>query len=353
MIARYFACAASLFLAALSILPVPAPAQGPAPLPAERGVTFSGRILEVYSITSVDSIPRGDWTLRRVRVGARFRLNSVVSGRIQPDYSADHFSFKDAYLQFEARPDLRVLVGQSQRPFSPLARANELRVPVIEKTAGIRGLGARDAQTLVQSAGYSSRDLGVQLLGTVPLRRLPVEYELALLQGPLAHAALDLGGYQLGARVSAVVAPQVRVGAAWSRRDFPSRTSGGLAETRNGDAFVGDVEIGGYREGPHFLAEVITGDLDPGQVRSFRALHALASYRLDPHSALVSGVEPGLRASAARVRGGAPESGLLLTPALSAYLHHESRITLNYDLWQPESGEPTMHDWKLLLQLAF
>jgi hypothetical protein len=67
----------------------------------------------------------------------------------------------------------------------------------------------------------------------------------------------------------------------------------------------------------------------------------------------VTGVEPGLRASTSHVRGGAGEGGVLVTPAISAYVHGESRVTLNYSQWRPESGARGEHDWKLLFQLAF
>lgn len=350
---RFIACAAVLVLFATTIRPSVAGAQGPKPLPAQRGIMLSGRIQEVYNTTSVDSLPADEWALRRVRIGARFRLNRFVSGRVQQDYSGDRFSIKDAYVQLEAGPGLRLLVGQSQRPFSPIARANELRIPVIEKTAKIRGLKARDAQDLVQSLGYSSRDVGFQLLGTIPSPLAPVDYEIALLRGPLDLSVPGIHPYQLGARLSAPVAPRTRVGAAWSRRDFVPGTTGSTPGIRHGNAFVADLEFGGFDAGPHLIGEVISGEMDPYEDRSFRAVQGLASYRFNPRSTVISGVEPGVRASSSRVVGGAAEGGFLLTPALSAYVHKQSRITLNYNLWSPESGAAGQHDWKLLFQLAF
>lgn len=351
MIHRSTARAAALLAFAAALHPLAARAQGPAPLPAKRGVELSGRVQEVYNTTSVDSLPDGEWTLRRIRLSARFRLNRFVSGRVQPDYSGGEFAFKDAYLQFEASPALRVLVGQSHRPFNPVARANEARVPMVEKTAKIRGVKARDAEDLVTSLGYANRDTGVQLLGALPVPLFPLQYELAAVRGPLDTSAPGIHPFQLGARLSASVAPGLRVGAAWSRRDF-APAEGAAGAIRPGDAYVADAEYGNYDRGPHLIAEAMTGEIDPFLDRHFDALQGMASYRFNPRRFL-SGVEPGLRASSSRVVGGAAEGGLLLTPALSAYLRGDSRVTLNYSLWRPQSRAAERHDWKLLFQMAF
>jgi hypothetical protein len=345
--------AAALLAFAATIHPLAALAQGPAPLPAKRGVELSGRVQEVYSTASVDSLPDGEWSLRRVRLSARFRLNRFISGRVQPDYSGGEFAFKDAYLQFEAGPALRVLVGQSHRPFNPVARANEARVPMVEKTAKIRGVKARDAEDLVTSLGYANRDTGVQLLGALPVPHFPLQYELAAVRGPLDTSAPGLHPFQLGARLSATVAPELRVGAAWSRRDFAPTTGGAAGEIRPGSAYVADAEYGNYNGGPHLIAEAMTGEMDPFLDRHFDALQGFASYRFNPRRRFLSGVEPGLRASSSRVVGGAGEGGVLVTPAVSAYLRGDSRVTLNYSVWRPQSRAAEQHDWKVLFQMAF
>lgn len=354
MIDRTTARAAAFFLFVAVTHPLAASAQGPSPLPAKRGVEVGGRVQEVYNTTSVDSMPGGEWTLRRVRLSAKFRLNHLISGRVQPDYSGGEFAFKDAYLQVEAGRGMRVLLGQSHRPFNAMARANEVRVPVIEKTAKIRGVKARDAEDLVTSLGYASRDTGIQLLGALRTPHLPLQYELMLVRGPLDIDTDGLHPHQLGARLSASVAPGLRLGAAWSRRDFASPTDVVVTETRSGDAYVVDAEYGNFDRGPHFIGELITGEMDPYRDRHFNATQALASFRFNPRRGLLSGVEPGLRASASRVVGGAAEGGLLVTPALSAYFGGgDTRLALNYSLWRSDSETAERHDWKVLFQLAF
>lgn len=250
---RRSAARAAALVFCTALRPLAARAQGPAPLPAHPGVELGGRVQEVYSTTSVDSMPYGEWRLRRLRLSARFRLNRVISGRVQPDYSGGEFSFKDAYAQFEAWRGVRVLVGQSHRPFNPMARANEPRVPVIEKTARIRGVKARDAEELVTSLGYANRDTGVQLLGGLPVPHLPLQYELMLARGPLEVATDRFRPHQLGARLSASVAPQLRLGGAWGRREFAPQTRGSDAGTRAGDSYVADAEYGNYARGPHLI----------------------------------------------------------------------------------------------------
>jgi len=172
-------------------------------------------------------------------------------------------------------------------------------------------------------------------------------------RGPLDTSVPGLHPFQLGARLSASVAPGLRMGAAWSRRDFASETDGPASEIRPGSAYVVDAEYGNYDRGPHLIAEAMTGEMDPFLDRHFDALQGIASYRFNPRRRFLSGVEPGLRASSSRVVGGAAEGGALVTPALSAYLRGDSRVTLNYSVWRPQSHAPEQHDWKLLFQLAF
>jgi hypothetical protein len=227
---------------------------------------------------------------------------------------------------------------------------------VVEKTAKMRGVRTLDAQDLIQSLGYSSRDVGVQLLGALPLPHLPLQYELAVLRGPLETPDSGLHPYQLGARLSATVAPGLRVGTAWSRRDFatgPSSIAGAAHEIRPGDAFDLDVEYGDFEGGPHVIGEVVRGVVDPYLDRRFGTAQLIASYRFNPGGPIVTGIEPGLRASSSHIRDGAGEGGVLLTPAISAYVRGESRVTLNYSQWRPETGARGEHDWKLLFQLAF
>lgn len=355
MQARTIALALGLSLAA-----VPAAAQDD---PRDAGrlrigaaeLTLTGRVQTLFNTTTVPGEPDTEWMIRRARLEARVRVNDLVSGKIQPDFSGDRFTLKDAYVELDFSPAFRVLAGQTHRPFALLTRYSSLRMPPIEKGAEIRGIRAWDELNLLKDLGYTSRDIGVQVSGVVPGAPLGLEYETAILQGPDGGRIVSGGAPQLIARLAVSPLEAITVGASWSRRDFIEPVADvGAAGVRGGQAMALDLAIEPGAPGPLFLAEVTSGDFDPWTGATFRGAHAWLAYDLVPAGGAVTMIEPLLRVSAGRLEGSSGlAGGTMVTPGINLYLGGLNRLMLNYDAWLPEPGGASQGSLKAMLQMAF
>lgn len=110
-----------LLVAVLALPARVAPASGQAE-PAEPGrirvgaaeLTLSGRVQTQFNTTRVDGEPAMPWMMRRARLEARVRVNERVGGKIQPDFSGERFTLKDAYVLLTLSPALQRLAGQDR-----------------------------------------------------------------------------------------------------------------------------------------------------------------------------------------------------------------------------------------------
>lgn len=350
--------------AALLLLFVTMPAAGQgfviATPDSSAKITFGGRVQTVFNTTSVDDLPVAQTELRRVRLGADFQLGELVQGRIQPEFAGSRVTLKDAYVRLNFDPGLQLWAGQAHRPFGAISPVSTLRISPIEKGVRIRGVqDAFDEYNLLLNLGYSDRDVGLQLRGEPKDAPLGLSYAAGFFNGPAATRAPEENTWQAVARVAARPASAVRLGVSWSRIDHVLEATGAdPLETREGQAWAADVELGSERGGLHVIGEATYGDFDPFAEAKFFGAQGWVGYRTGPFSSRIAAVEPMLRVSYGDpdVDGGADvgdaHGGTLVTPGVSLWLGGGNRFALNWELWSPDDGE-RVHSVKALFQLAF
>jgi hypothetical protein len=328
-------------------------AEGPVFRSGAAEITLGGRVHTQFNTTTAESEPTADLFLRRVRLESAVRVNEVVSGKVQVDFAGSRVNLKDAYLQLTFSPAFQLLAGNAQRPFSLLENTSSNRILPIERGLRIRGVRGLDEYGLVSGLQYSDRDVGLQLMGEPEGAPLGFTYQVGAFRGPLHGAVRNLDTYQLAARATVRPAERLRLGAAWSGRDFIDTIAapGGGRVTRleRGNAFEVDLEYGAFAPGFHLLGEVAFGDLPPGDEEEFVAAQAWLGYRTRPLSPAVSALEPIFRASWSDVE----EGGMLLTPGVNFYLGPLSRVMFNYDFWIPGGDGDVEGSFKAMFQLAF
>jgi hypothetical protein len=327
-------------------------------------MAIGGRVQTLFSTTSAEAadptavppVP-AMWEMRRARLELAVRATPVLSGRLQSEFAGAQPAIRDAYLQFDLSPAARLWVGNAFRPFGLIPQTSSVLILPVERGARIRGVGALDHYNLVQGLGYADRDVGVQLRGALPGAPLGLNYAVGMFNGPDQAIAGERLSIQFAGRVGVVLAPDVRVGAGWSRRDFVRPTeSVASPEVRAGTAWEVDLEYGGYAPGVHVVGEISWGDQDPFPTTAdhparFRAAQLWAGYRTPPLGARLTNLEPILRVS-----HGDPDlgpGGTLLTPGLNLYFGPLNRIMVNFEAWQPYGDGDTVYSLKTMFQMAF
>jgi hypothetical protein len=323
-------------------------------------IEIGGRVQTQFNTTSVDEQQPSQFLLRRVRLEAKVKVNDVVSGKVQPDFAGDRVSVKDAYLRLTFDPALEVLAGKAHRPFSTVEMTSSTRILPVERGVTIRGLpDALDEYELIHTLGYSDRDIGVQLMGKPAGAPLGMSYAAGVFAGPLNGRVGPQDSYQYAARLGLQPDPRLKLGAAWSSRDFgrPSTEPGADSVLKRGNAFEVDAEWGSYAPGFHFVGELAAGDFDPFTGDDFTGAQGWLAYRTRTLGKKVSNLEPILRASYGAVHSRDPDrddlGGTLLTPGLNVYFSPLNRVMLNYDVWKPRDGGDTETSFKAQFQVAF
>ena len=323
-------------------------------------ITFGGRVQTIFNTTSVDDLPVAQTELRRVRLGADFQLGELVHGRIQPEVAGSRVTLKDADVRLNFDPALQLWAGQAHRPFGVISPSSTVRILPIEKGLRIRGVqDAFDEHNLLLNLGYSDRDVGLQLRGEPSDAPLGLSYAAGFFNGPAVTRAPEENTWQAVARVAARPVSGVRVGASWSRIDHVrEETETDPLQTREGQAWAADVELGSDRGGLHVIGEAAYGDFDPFADAKFFGAQGWVGYRTGRFSNRISAVEPVLRVSYGDPDTdddadiGDAHGGTLVTPGVNLWLGGLNRFALNWELWSPEDGE-RVHSVKALFQLAF
>lgn len=348
-------CAAAL--AVTFAIPARAQQQPASPTFTVNGmeVTLGARLQAQFNTSSVDSVPAADWFLRRARVELSTRYGPIVAGRLQADFAGNRVTLKDAYVRLNLHPALSVLAGNAHGPFGVVAQSHSGQMAPIERGVRIRGLRARDEYALITDLGYAERDLGLQLTGR-PGRG--TFYTAAFLNGPVHTVEGGERSYQLSARAGFQPISGVTVAGSWGRRDFVQTPNDSTpARSRGGHAWAIDAEVGGYRAGPHAVAEVAFGDADPFADRRFLGAQGWVSYRTKPLSSRIFSLEPLLRISHGdpdTARDSPDEGGgTLITPGFNVYLGGLNRVMFGYDLWRGAHGAPNGQSFKAQFQMGF
>jgi hypothetical protein len=323
-------------------------------------ITFGGRVQTVFNTTSVDDHPATQTELRRVRLEATLQFGHVVGGKIQPEFAGSRVLLKDAYVRLNFDPALQVWAGQAHRPFGVVSPASTVRLTPIEKGVRIRGVAdAFDEYNILLGLGYSDRDVGLQLRGEPHGAPIGLSYAVGFFNGPARTLAPDENTYQVVARVAAHPVEWARVGVGYSRIDFANVIDDvAEVETHEGAAWEADVELGSERAGPRLVAEVTRGDFDPFAGAEFFGAQGWVSYRTGRASSTIAALEPFVRVSHGDpdvdddLVGSDAVGGTLVTPGINLWLGGLNRFALNYELWNPATGE-SARSFKAMFQMAF
>lgn len=339
-------------------------------------VTFGGRMQFQWNSTSVDADEAGEpiasstFETRRVRLSADVRVGDWIRGFIEPDFALGGVQLKQAWMSLELDPALVVRAGQFKKPFSVINLTSSSAHPMIERGVRIRGLAESlealnqgelssvhgdlligEQHALLDVQGYLAYDMGVALMGEIGA----FGWQAGVFNGNGPDSRDENSGKSLAARATYAVdvGTPVTLGAAWSRREL-SWPAPGDPETRTGDAFEVDVELGGLREGWWLLGEVSSGTNLATEERFLGAQGVLARF-FGTGGTRIEGIEP-----MARVSYGDPDdsvdgdAGLLLTPGLNVYFIGRNRLMFNWDVFVPESDRfETQHAGRAQVNLYF
>lgn len=323
-------------------------------------ITFAGRVQTIFNTTSVDDEPVTQTELRRVRLEANVQFGDLIFARIQPEFAGSRVSLRDAYVRLTFDPALQLWAGQAHRPFGVVSPYSTTRLTPMEKGVRIRGVqDAFDEANLLINLGYSDRDVGLQLRGEPRNAPLGVTYAVGFFNGPARTTAPEDDTWQAVARVTARPLQHVRVGASWSRIDHVlEETTEETIETRGGQAWGADVELGSDRGGFRLVGEAAWGDFNPFVDAEFFGAQGWVAYRTGRMSRHVAALEPFFRVSHGNPDvddGGLVDpavGGTLFTPGINLWLGGLHRLAVNYEVWSPETGE-NVHAFKTMFQVAF
>lgn len=341
-------------------------------------VTVTGRVQVQWNSTSVTAEEAGSeapmaahtFETRRVRLGARISAGDAVDGFIETDVALGRLQLKQAWMRVALDPAISVRAGQFKKPFGLIELSSSAQLPMIERGVRIRGLTDAlagqadgrlgtlrgdlllgDASVLVNAMGYAGYDLGIAAEGSHG--RLAWSAGMFNGNGPDARDENDGKSFAARAVYAADVGLPIAVGAGWSRRElnWPLATS---PETRAGNAFGVDAELGGFRSGWWVLADATMGD-NLLTDETFAAAQGVLSHFRPTRGGTIEGVEGVGRISWADPdRSVDGDAGMLLTPGVNLYFAGRNRVMFNWDVYVPEgSGMTTQHAARAQANLYF
>lgn len=316
-------------------------------------ISLTGRVHTQFNTTSVASSRASEFLIRRARFTADVDISDVISGKVQPDFGEGEINLKDAYLRLALDPAVRVTVGQFKRPFDLFELVSSVRILVVERAGGIRGVdqcggvgGVCTFSRFTEALGFSDRDIGVLIDGDASRQ---LSYQVAVTNGSGANAEDENGTKSYTARFTFTPFEGLTVATNLGAHDY-------LNAVTNSDEYAlavgADVEVGSWEGGGHLQAGVAAGEnwrnLDPsGDASDFVAAQMIASYQhpVDGHP-VVRAVEP-----LARISWGDPgaddDGGWLLTPGVMVHFAGFNKIAANVDVWAPSTGGA---EWSLKVQ---
>jgi hypothetical protein len=307
---------------------------------------------------------------RRVRLSADVQVSDWIHGRVEPEFAMGQLRLRNAWVALAVDPAVTFRAGQFKKPFNAIFLTSGSEIPLIERSVRIRGLDAAlrqavpgttselrgelligEAHALLEAQRYASYDMGA----AVEAHAGVLGISAGVFNGQGADTRDEDAGVSAAARatVTADVGAPLTFGAGWSRRslNWPVPAS---TDSRAGNAFVADVQLGGYRRGLWLIAEAVTGDNLVTEERLTGAQAMLAWYRPLGHRR-IEGVEPVARAS-----WGDPDNsiegdeGVLLTPGINFYFAGRNRLMVNWDVYVPGGdGLRTQHAVRAQINLEF
>jgi hypothetical protein len=353
-------------------LAMPVAAQAPA-----VRATLGGRSHFQWSTTSVGEDEAGSaqvgstFETRRVRLSADVQVSDWIRGRIEPEFTLGTLRLRQAWMSFTFDSAFVVRAGQVKKPFGAINLKSSAEVAVIERGVRIRGLEAAltranpdayaslrgtpligEQHALLDNQAYLGYDQGVTLEG----ERGMLSWVAGIYNGSGPDTRDENDGKSLAGRLDVQMPTSVpfKVGAAFSRRELNWPAASGT-ETRSGNAFALDAELGAFRRaGVWLVAEAALGDNLVTEER-FTAAHVIGSWHRPTGGSRVEAVEP-----VARVSWGDPDGtmdgdgGVLVTPGVNLYFAGRNRFMVNWDVYLPQGdGVDTQHALRAQFNLHF
>jgi hypothetical protein len=340
-------------------------------------IKLTGRVHAMWDYSSADDDLSNFFLIRRARVTVRVKVNDLVSGKIQPEYSTgfgltDGLKLRDAYIDLTFDPALVVRMGQFKRPFDLFELVSSTQIPVIERTGAVRG--ADDCagvgrlctySRLTEKLQYADRDVGLGLSGVLADGR--VAYRASVTNGTrfesgVVSALADTielipDGKSFTGRLE-YRAAGLKLAANVAAHDFANPVT--RDDIDYGLAYGADLEWGGYGSGLHVQAGVTAGDnwrnLDAaGRASTFWATQGIVTYRFTvPEGRVIEAIEPVARVSFADPdTDAADDAGLLMTPGLVVHFTGRNKVALNVDIYKPGDGREAEYSVKVMSYLHF
>ncbi len=344
---------------------------------------------EATSNYDADAVNNG-FDVRRLRIRTSVRLRDNVNLMIQPSFEMGKLRMRDAYMCVGIGEYVRITLGQEKSPFQRYELTSSNSLPSIERGLRIRGLSGFEAlNDVLVNNGYGSHDIGAFLDVASPDGRFTVRGGV---QNGSRESASDVNNAKsFFGRVTATVLadsggePLVRIGGSIAARDraICSVCTGSIAFHPDSSwyttAFGADLEIGGFRGGPHVVADFATGDIvplalrvndgrntgnvtssAPGNFAKFWGVHAVASYRIVTTGSdrrLVTMVEPAFRVDVTNTDTRTPNTtSILLTPVVNVHFSRSAVLRAGVDvfLYDDAAGaRQTAGELKVAWQASF
>ena len=311
-------------------------------------VTLGARVQVQYEASSAEDVP-ASFFIRRAWVTIDGRLNDLVGGRVQ--FNAQGSSVLEAYLQLTASDGFQVQIGQFKRAMSYYWLAANSDLPLIERDGGVTGVdhcpgvgGVCSFGRFTGSLGLDTYEPGVLVTGRFAEGRMG--YRVTLTNGEgLSKKDVNTRKSASG-RLSMYLAAKSRLSAYVALDE----TLDSRGETMGVPAYGAELEMGGWRDGPHLLVNGLRGrNWKLNDEATFSAFQIMGLwYRpLDPKRAL-EGVEPLLRVSWASSGSDDPGNitGLVVTPGFMVYAAGRNGISANLDLYRSDERS----DWSFKIQ---
>jgi hypothetical protein len=314
--------------------------------------------------------------MRRLRIQADVRFGENILLVIAPSFEMGALRMRDAYLRVGLAPRLGLTMGQEKSPFQRYELMSSNVLPSIERGVVISGLSLQQEafSNVVVGNGYAAHDLGVFFDYTTPDNKFffkagvqggsrestrdvnNAKSYFARVTGTLKTNADDQPVLQLGASVAARDRAICNAAAASCTSSATTSKTFFADSSKMTTAFGLDLEWGGFRPGPHVIADVAFGDNVPvarrvnaptintgnlfnsadSNIVTFASLHVVGAWRfpVGNDASVVRMLEPALRVDFTDADTDSNgDTAFLITPTMSVFFANTVIVRAGFDFY--------------------
>lgn len=312
-------------------------------------VTLGARVQAQYELPGPKHVA-SSFFIRRAWVTIDGSLNDLVSGRLQ--FDAQGSTTLEAYLALTPSEAFQLQIGQFKRAVSYFWLAANSDLPLIERDGRVTGVSECPGVGGVCSFGKFTFGLGLDgyepgILATGRLANRRWGYRVTLTNGEGISKKDVNNRKSASGRLSYFFGEQGRL-SAYAAMD---ETLGSKEQSLWTPAYGMELELGTWRDGPHLLANAVTGrnwkvDDDAG----FSAFQVMGLWYVPlAEDRAFAAVEPLFRLSWASTQdqAGTDVSGLVVTPGFMLYAAGRNGISANVDIYRTIEERT---EWSLKVQ---